>query len=134
MHLHSLQTVEANFIRIGEKFQVWSDTDPTVDEILDNVTLYWFTDSFPRAIYPYRQFFGANPSFFHNDPNFAITGKPFGYSYFPEELAPMPRSWVEKTGKLTWYREHKSGGHFAAVEKPDVFVQDMEDFIKESWK
>lgn len=120
--------------RIGEKFQSWTDTDPTQDEILDGATLYWFTDSFPRAIYPYRQFFGPKPTFFHNDPDFKITTKPFGYSYFPEELAPMPKSWVETTGNLTWYRQHTEGGHFAALEKPELFVKDMEDFVKDSWK
>lgn len=134
MRISAYSRTSTNRHRIGEKFQVWSDTDPTVDEILDSVTLYWFTDSFLRSIYPYRQFFGAKPTFFHNDPEFTITGKPFGYSYFPEELAPMPRSWVEKTGDLTWYREHKDGGHFAALEKPKEFAQDMEDFVKESWK
>lgn len=119
--------------RIGEKFQSWSDTDPTIDEVLDDVTLYWFTDSFPRSIFPYRQFFGATPTLFHNEPKYKID-KPMGYSYFPMELAPIPKSWVEKTGNLVWYREHKEGGHFAALEKPKLFVQDMEDFVKEVWK
>lgn len=48
---------------IGEKFQQWTDVTPPIDEILDGATLYWFTESFPRAIYPYRQFFGAEPTF-----------------------------------------------------------------------
>lgn len=118
---------------IGEKFQQWSDTDPPLDEILDSVTLYWFTDSFPRAIYPYRQFFGPKPTFFHNDPRLFIK-KPMGYSYFPEELAPIPKAWMEKSGNLVWYRQHTEGGHFAALERPKLFTQDMEDFIKEVWK
>ncbi|USW53907.1 Putative epoxide hydrolase, alpha/Beta hydrolase [Septoria linicola] len=50
---------------IGEKFQQWTDVTPPIDEILDGATLYWFTESFPRAIYPYRQFFGPEPTFFH---------------------------------------------------------------------
>lgn len=40
--------------RIGEKFLEWSDEDPPLDKILDDVTLYWMTDTFPRCIYPYR--------------------------------------------------------------------------------
>jgi len=120
------------FYRIGEKFQQWTDTDPTIDQILDSVTLYWLTDSFPRSIYPYRQFFGSNPSFFHTKPEFHIK-KPLGYSYFPMELAPIPRAWAEKTGNLVWYREHTEGGHFAAMEKPQLFAKDMEDFAKEAW-
>jgi microsomal epoxide hydrolase len=42
------------FDRIGEKFLEWSDTDPSVEEILRAVSLYWLTDTFPRSIWPYR--------------------------------------------------------------------------------
>ncbi|SMY19264.1 unnamed protein product [Zymoseptoria tritici ST99CH_1A5] len=117
---------------VGEKFLQWSDTSPSTAEILDSVTLYWFSQSFPRAIYPYRQFFGANPTFFHNDPQYYIQG-PLGYSWHPQELAPVPRKWVAETGILVWYREHDSGGHFAAMGKPDPFVKDMEEFVSEVW-
>jgi microsomal epoxide hydrolase len=40
--------------RIGEKFLEWTDEDPPLDKILDDVTLYWLTDTFPRCIYTYR--------------------------------------------------------------------------------
>ncbi|KAL1612968.1 hypothetical protein SLS60_001199 [Paraconiothyrium brasiliense] len=53
----------------------------------------------------------------HGDPRYHFK-KPFGYSYFPLEIAPMPLSWVETSGNLIWSREHDSGGHFAAFEKP----------------
>lgn len=39
---------------IGEKFLSWSDDDPSLDQILESVTLYWFTQSMSRGIYPYR--------------------------------------------------------------------------------
>ena len=38
-----------------------------------------------------------------------------------------------QTGNLVWYREHSEGGHFAAWEKPKLFVKDMEDFVKDAW-
>ncbi|KAF7188548.1 putative epoxide hydrolase [Pseudocercospora fuligena] len=117
---------------IGEKFQQWSDETPPLDQILDGATLYWFTQSFPRAIFPYRQFFGAKPTFFHNDPAWYIK-KPLGYSWHPEELAPVPQAWVKETGNLVWYKEHDQGGHFAAMEKPELFVTDMENFVAEVW-
>lgn len=110
----------------------WSDTDPPLHEILDNVTLYWFTNSFSRGIYPYREAFSAKPTF-RDDPKLYVK-VPMGYSYFPEELAPVPKDWAAKSGNLVWYREHTEGGHFAAMEKPKLFVQDIEDFIKEVWK
>ena len=40
--------------RIGEKFLEWSDEDPSLDEILMSVSLYWLTDTYQRCIYPYR--------------------------------------------------------------------------------
>ncbi|KAK5708553.1 hypothetical protein LTR17_020586 [Elasticomyces elasticus] len=117
---------------IGEKFLQWSDISPPLNEILDSVSLYWFTDSFPRAIYPYRQFFGSKATFFHPDAEWHIK-KPMGYSWHPKELAPVPKDWVAKSGNLVWYRGHSEGGHFAAMEKPKLFVRDMEDFVAEVW-
>lgn len=117
---------------IAEKFQTWTDTTPSLDDILDSVTLYWYTDSFPRCIYPYRQFFGKRPTFFHNDASLRIM-KPTGYSFFPEELAGMPPSWVAETVNLVWTRTHTEGGHFAAMEKPELFLQDIEEFVKQVW-
>lgn len=113
---------------IGEKFLQWTDTSPPLDDILDSVTLYWFTESFPRAIYPYGQSSGPKQSRVHQEPEFYVK-KPMGYSWYPKELAPIPRAWVETTGNLVWYRAHTEGGHFAAMEKPELFVKDMEDFV-----
>jgi len=125
--------------RIGEKFLEWTDEDPSLDTILESVTLYWLTQSFPRAIYPYAQFHGRpasghpkdNPQVPspHADPKYYIK-KPFGYSWFPYELAPIPISWVKTTGDLKWTRSHDQGGHFAAMEKPELLLGDVEDFVK----
>ncbi|KAF2112622.1 Alpha/Beta hydrolase protein [Lophiotrema nucula] len=125
----------ALFAWISEKFITWTDTTPPLDQILDSVTLYWFTKSFPRCIYIYRQYHGArteNGVGPHSNPKYKFK-KPFGYSYFPLEIAPMPLSWVKTSGNLVWHREHKSGGHFAAMEKPELLWQDVEDFVKQVW-
>lgn len=117
---------------IAEKFITWTDTTPDLDEILDSVTLYWFTQSLPRCIYIYRQYHGARTTSGntpHGDPRYHFK-KPFGYSYFPLEIAPMPLSWVKTTGNLIWSKEHNSGGHFAAFEKPQELWDDVEDFVK----
>jgi hypothetical protein len=42
-------------VRIGEKFLDWTDTDLPIDTILEAITLYWVTETFPTSIYPYRQ-------------------------------------------------------------------------------
>ena len=91
-----------------------------------------FTDSFPRAIYPYRQFHGGKPEYFHPNPKFHIS-KPLGYSWHPKEISPYPKNWVAETGNLKWYRGHSEGGHFAAMERPEQFTDDIEDFVRAVW-
>lgn len=121
-------------LRVGEKYQQWTDVDPTLDQILDSVTLYWFTSSFSRSIYPYREMSGhpAVAKDIHGDPkNFCR--KPMGHSWFPLELAPIPHAYVERTGNLVWRKSHSDGGHFAAIEKPNVLADDVEEFVKEVW-
>lgn len=120
------------FYRIGEKFLQWSDTSPPLDDILDSVTLYWFTDSFPRSIYPYRQVLGSKPILFHAVKEYH-NQKPLGFSWNPKEITPMPISWVATTGNMVWHRRHPDGGHFAALEKPEAVTQDIEDFIAVAW-
>ncbi|THX71942.1 alpha/beta-hydrolase [Aureobasidium pullulans] len=116
---------------IGEKFLEWTDADPTLDEILDSVSLYWLTDTYARCIYPYRTMFGggaAKPRFAHP------SSKPQGYSYFPKEISPTPVSWVKETGNFVHTASHEEGGHFAAMEKPEVLWGDVEEFVKAAWK
>ena len=123
---------------IGEKFLEWTDEDPSLETILDSVTLYWLTDTFPRCIYPYRDNFGpkANPA--NSKPKsktFNAGTKPMGYSWHPYELVPTPRSWTELTTEnLVFYREHERGGHFAALEGPEILWGDVEEFVKKAWK
>jgi microsomal epoxide hydrolase len=108
--------------RIGEKFLEWVDDAISPEAILESVTLYWLTETFPRAIYPYRQVrFSRERSLLlinylknypplpipaSNDPRWYIK-KPFGFSSFPMELAPVPRSWVETTGNLKYWERHQ---------------------------
>lgn len=113
---------------IGEKYLEWSDDDPSLDTILEAVSLYWFTNTISRCLYPYRQRF-ENKIAAHETPGLYVD-KPFGFSQFPKELIPCPKPWAETTGRLTWYREHEKGGHFAALEQPVEMKQDLEDFLQ----
>lgn len=58
--------------------------------------------------------------------------KPFGYSYYPNELYPVPKAWAATTGNLTFFRAHDKGGHFAAIEQTEAFLNDLEEFVQES--
>lgn len=92
---------------IGEKYLEWTDDDPSTEEILRAVTLYWLTDTFPRAIYPYRAYFKskARENQPQDDPELYCK-KPMGYSYFPKELMPTPIAWAKTKGNLVWSRQH----------------------------
>ncbi|KAF2165146.1 hypothetical protein M409DRAFT_24535 [Zasmidium cellare ATCC 36951] len=124
---------------IGEKFLEWTDEDPPLQEILDSVTLYWMTETFPRCIYPYRGLSGGDER-----PRIASASgrgrerphvsKPSGYSFFPKELVPMPKSWVAQSCNLVSAKVHTSGGHFAAMEKPKELLEDVEEYIKTAFK
>ncbi|KAH8196082.1 hypothetical protein TruAng_009738 [Truncatella angustata] len=123
---------------IAEKFLDWSDEDPSLDVILADVMLYWFTDSFPRCLYPYRDMEGDQ-----EEPRIAkasgrgdiraYVSKPSGYSFFPKELMPMPISWVATSCNLVTATTHTSGGHFAALEKPHELLADIEEFVQKAW-
>lgn len=119
---------------IAEKFLTWSDdnTTPSLDEILESVTLYYLTDTFSTAIYPYRQLFTPGNIGAHENPKWRIN-KPFGFSWFPKEIAPVPRTWVETTGDLVWWREHSEGGHFAALERSEALLGDLLEFVELVW-
>ena len=113
---------------IGEKFLAWSDEDPSLDTILESVSLYWFTETMARGLYPYRQR-SDNERPGHDSPELHVR-KPFGYSLFPKEVIAVPCSWAATTGDLSWFRQHDAGGHFAALEKPAEMLEDIEDFAR----
>ncbi|CAK4034020.1 epoxide hydrolase [Lecanosticta acicola] len=113
---------------IGEKFLEWTDEDPSLDHILESVTLYWMTDTFPRCIYPYR---GVTSGRGRERP---YVEKPSGYSFFPKELVPMPKSWVATSCNLVSASVHETGGHFAAMEKPKELLADIEEYVQKAWK
>ncbi|PLB38419.1 epoxide hydrolase family protein [Aspergillus candidus] len=117
---------------VGEKYLEWVDEPLSADTILEMVSLYWLTETFPRAIYPYRELFkpSASAAALQNE---KYIHKPFGYSYFPNELIPTPKSWAAATGDLVFFREHQTGGHFAALERPADMKADLTDFVKQVW-
>ncbi|KAJ7645429.1 Alpha/Beta hydrolase protein [Mycena polygramma] len=119
---------------IGEKWVEWTDEDLPLSTVLECVSLYWFTETISTSFYPYRQTTPVDPSHVgvSNNPNWHIK-KPFGFSAFAKEILPSPRAWIETTGKLVFYCEHDKGGHFAALERPETLLRDVEDFVSQVW-
>lgn len=117
------------FGRIGEKMLEWTDEDPSLDEILTNISLYWFSGCFPSCLGVYRQYFGGAPI-----PKWKFTEKPLGYSFFRFELGVAVKSILEKETNLVFYKRHERGGHFAALERPADLWEDIEGFVSKAWK
>jgi pimeloyl-ACP methyl ester carboxylesterase len=91
----------------------------TRDDILDNVTLYWLTNT---AVSSARLYWESKLAFF------APKGVelPTAVSVFPDELYSSPRSWAEKAyPRLIHYNRLPKGGHFAAWEQPQVFSEEL---------
>jgi hypothetical protein len=113
---------------ILEKFYQWTDCNGlpnnilSFDELLDNIMIYWVTNSATSSARIYWESFGAGPQ----DP----VQIPSGCSIFPKEIFRPSRRWVEKQyTNLQYYNELERGGHFAAFEQPDLFVGEMRKFF-----
>jgi len=91
----------------------------TPDDILDNITLYWMTNT---AVSSARLYWESKLAFFAPK---GVT-VPTAVSAFPDELYQAPRSWTEKAyPKLIYYNKLDKGGHFAAWEQPELFVNEI---------
>jgi pimeloyl-ACP methyl ester carboxylesterase len=119
---------------IVEKFQAWSDCggDPlrrfSMDTLLDNVMVYWLTGTAGTATWLYR---GAAEQKPRALPEGAKVETPTGFAAFPADLAPAPpKEWIERAYNLRRHTAMPSGGHFAALEEPDLLVEDIRAFFR----
>ena len=96
----------------------------TRDNVLDNITLYWVTNTSASAARLYWE--GGRSgmvAFKHPPPHVKL---PVGYTVFPDELFQPPRHWVKHAyHNLVYFNEAEKGGHFAAWEEPQLFSEEM---------
>ena len=96
----------------------------TRDEILDNITLYWLTNTGVSASRLYWEYKGG---FF----NAKGVKTPVAVTVFPGEQYEAPRSWTERAYPMLIYYNHAAkGGHFAAWEQPDIFARELRAAFK----
>lgn len=115
---------------IAEKFGEWTDEglpDEAVDrdQLLTNITLYWLTGtagSSARLYYETARARAAGPE--------APSGVPTGVAVFPKEIAPAVRPIAEQTDNIVHWTEFGRGGHFAAMEVPDLLAGDVRAFFR----
>jgi pimeloyl-ACP methyl ester carboxylesterase len=92
----------------------------TRDDILDNITIAWLTNTALSGARLYWEYWGKG---YFNAKGVSI---PVAVSVFPDELYPAPRSWTERAyPKLIHYNKLPKGGHFAAWEQPKLFSQEV---------
>jgi epoxide hydrolase len=113
---------------IVEKFWSWTDCDGhpenalTRDEMLDDVMLYWATASAASSARLYWESFRV----FTGGDRVEL---PTGVASFPKEVIQAPRSWCEGEYNITHWTEMPRGGHFAAFEQPELFIDDVKAFF-----
>jgi len=113
---------------IVEKFWAWMDCDGnpenvlTRDELLDNVMVYWVTGTGASSARLYWESFGAWGQMDRVE-------LPTGIAAFPGEVLGAPRSWCEPVYNITHWTTMPRGGHFAAFEQPELFVDDVRAFF-----
>jgi pimeloyl-ACP methyl ester carboxylesterase len=118
---------------IVEKFRVWSDCNGDVesaftrDQLLANISLYWFTAAIGSSFFPY--YFRLHRPW--PIPEGGRIEVPTGYAAFPREILRAPRSLAERTyTNLQRWTVMSRGGHFAAMEEPDALAADVRAFFR----
>ncbi|MEV7092325.1 epoxide hydrolase family protein [Amycolatopsis sp. NPDC051045] len=113
---------------IVEKFWAWTDhkghPEDAVDRqrILDAISVYWFTATAASSARMYWE---------NHDRDQSIVDVPAGISVFPKEIVrPSRRQAEQRYSDLRWFEELPVGGHFAALEQPELFVEQVRGFFR----
>lgn len=122
---------------IVEKFHGWSDIDRrlpagygleekfTKDEILTNISLYWFTGSITSSARIYFE----NRNVAMQEP-LGFVSVPTAGAIFPAEIYLTPRLWAEASYNIVRWTPMPQGGHFAAMEEPELLLEDVRAFFR----
>jgi pimeloyl-ACP methyl ester carboxylesterase len=121
---------------IVEKFQAWTDSDGhlenvlTHDEILDNVMLYWLPGTAASSARLYWESIKQVQKWFTEATDDAVP-VPTGCSIFPKDLPRPSRRWAARRyTDIRYWNELGKGGHFAAFEQPELFVNEVRSFFR----
>jgi epoxide hydrolase len=116
---------------MAEKFREWSDhteSDEAVDrdQLLTNVSIYWFTQTANSSARLYAEFSRGGHGWGAIEPSIV----PAGVALFPREVFPPIRRFAERSNNIVHWSEFDRGGHFPAMEQPDLLVGDIRTFFR----
>lgn len=114
---------------IAEKFGEWTDGGLTAvdrDQMLTNISVYWLTRTANSSA---RLYFEAARSGGWGPP--VPSTAPTGVAVFPEEIAAPVRRLAEQSNNIVYWSEFDRGGHFAAMEEPDLLLGDVREFFRQ---
>ena len=117
---------------IVEKFRTWSDCDGhpenafTRDQMITNVMTYWVTHTITSSMRLYWERLHGDAQ----EQEHEFVGVPTGVARYPKEPLRIPRPWVERRYNVTHWADMPRGGHFAAMEQPALFVDDLRIFFR----
>ncbi|WP_456787064.1 epoxide hydrolase family protein [Cellulomonas sp. P5_C5] len=110
---------------IVEKLHAWSDADLSPDDILTSITIYWLTGTIGSSMRMYHANSAIPPA-----QHARRVEVPSGFSIFPHDLVQPPRAWLDRTANTVRVTEPVRGGHFAPIEEPEVYAQELRDFFR----
>jgi pimeloyl-ACP methyl ester carboxylesterase len=122
-----------------EKFQSWSDCNGDVesrfskDELLTHITLYWITRTIHSSFWLYYDAAHASKLAWIREGIKQWTGPPrvpTGFASFPKDLLPPPREWAARFFDIHRWTEMPRGGHFAALEEPQLLASELREFFR----
>lgn len=118
-------------IWLYEKFREWSDREHSLgitltdDRILDDITIYWFTQTIYSSCRLYQEALGSKLHFSEGE----CILPPMGFTAFPSEFAIPPVELLERVYNVQYYGRASAGGHFAAMEQPEILAAEVNTFF-----
>jgi microsomal epoxide hydrolase len=118
---------------IVEKYRTWSDCGGDVeksytkDELLTIVTIYWVTQTISSST---RMYFENQKHLWTMEKDQKVP-TPAGMAMFPQEISKPPREWGERSYHVRRWTEMASGGHFAALEEPQLLAEEVRAFFRD---
>jgi pimeloyl-ACP methyl ester carboxylesterase len=126
----------AAFILVHPGFSQWTygadnEKSPTKDDVLDNITLYWLTNSAASAARLYWENNARGSIIVAAAQKTSEISLPVAITVFPEDVYRAPETWARRAYKnLIYFHEVDKGGHFAAWEQPKLFAEEMRAAFK----